>query len=56
MSSNKEAATEAFRKRKCGNDAETAFEGLKRIFAPETQPQWVSNLESDLDTADSFWE
>ena len=56
MSSNKKAATEAFRKRKHGNDAETAFEGLKRIFAPEAQPQWVSNLKSDLDSADSFWE
>ena len=56
MSSNKKAATEAFRKRKYGNGAETAYEGLKRIFAPEAQPQWVSNLKSDLDSADSFWE
>ena len=61
MSSNKVAATEAFRKRKHGNSAESrSFVGLCKILNPggnssRVVPQWVLDLEEDLDTADTFW-
>ena len=82
MSSNKEAAIQAFQERKGAQAAartgvtnaplnanasvrspreeQRSFIGLCKILNPggnssKAVPNWVMNLENELDTADTFW-